>query len=261
MSAKKAEIPIIEPAKSGRATCRGCREKILKGDYRVGIPYQFTRSDGETISSYGYYHPECTPKDKLEIVFEVLENSTLIGSVDKEKITEFLKQSQKKVESPQASSSPRKPFFELSKSSRGVCRVCEKKIEKGIFRVAEPTQVELDDGRKFFSHKFFHVECYLDTLSEVESIFQGLIQTSIKRKSISQEDADKLQKNLQEILSIDKTAAVVLSSISEEPIELETLKEIAEEEGVPFSIVKKALEKGMLNGIYFEPSPGKVQKL
>ena len=261
MSAKKAEIPIIEPAKSGRATCRGCREKILKGDYRVGIPYQFTRPDGEIISSHGYYHPECTPKDKLEVILEILENSTSLDSADKEKIKESLKQSQMKVESPQASRLSRKPFFELSKSSRGVCRVCEEKIEKGIFRVAEPTQVELDDGRKFFSHKFFHVECYLDSVSEVESIFKDLIQTSIRRKSILQEDVDKLEKNLQEILSIDKTAAVVLSYISEEPIELETLKEIAEDEGVPFSIVKKALEKGMLNGIYFEPSPGMIQKL
>jgi ferredoxin len=263
VSAKKAEDPIIEPAKSGRASCRNCRRKILKGEYRIGIPYQFTIPDGETVTSYGYYHPECSPQDKIKTILKALGSSTSIDSANRVKIEKSLNKSlEESVESPPSrSESQQLPFLESSKSSRGICRICEKKIEKGILRVAEPTRVELDDGRKFFSHKLFHVKCYLESVSEVKSIFHDLIQTSLKRKSILQEEADNFENDFQELLSADETAAVVLSFISEQPIELEYLNKIAKEKGVPFSTVKKALEKGLLNGVFFEPTPGKIQKL
>lgn len=235
----------------------------MKAEFRIGIPYQFTRPDGETVTSYGYHHPECSPQDTIKTLLEILGSSTSIDSDDKVKIAKSLKKRQEESgESPQSRSAvTRKSFLESSKSSRGACRICEKKIEKGVFRVAEPTQVELDDGRKFFSHKFFHVKCYLESVSEVKPIFRDLIQTSLQRKSILQEEADKLEMDFQEFLSADETAAVVLKFVSEEPIELETLKKIAKEKEVTFSTVKKALEKGLLNGIFFEPTPGKIQKL
>ena len=262
MPAEKAEIPIIEPAKSGRAACRNCRRKILKGEYRIGIPYQFTRPDGETFSSYGYYHPECAPKEKIESIFKILEAATAIDTVNAVQIRESLrKRLEERDESPKTPSLLQKPFLETSKSSRGNCRICEKKIQKGIFRVVEPTQVELDDGRKFFSHKFYHVKCYLESVSEVQSIFHDLIQTSLNKRSILQEEADNIKNDLQDLLSANETATAVLALISEDPIEVEFLKKIAKEKGIPFGSVKKSIERGLLNGVYFEPTPGKIQKL
>ncbi|MFX1506111.1 MAG: hypothetical protein ACFFDC_08345 [Promethearchaeota archaeon] len=262
MSVKKVVLPMIEPAKSGRASCRSCRGKISKGEYRIGIPYQFRRPDGETVYSFGYYHPECTPKDKIKMILRILEESTTIDKIKRIQIRESLKKRlEERDESPQTPSSLQKPFLETSKSSRGICRICEEKIQKGVFRVAEPTQVELDDGRKFFSHKFFHIKCYLESKSEVQSIFQNLIQTSLGKRSIIQEEADNIGKEFQEFLTADETAAVVLDLISEEPIEFNLLKSIARDKGVPFSTVKKAIERGLLNGVYFEPTPGKIQKL
>jgi poly [ADP-ribose] polymerase len=257
--AKKNEIPIIEPAKSGRASCRGCRRKILKGEYRIGIPYQFTRPDGESITSFGYYHPECAPQDNIKVIIEILEKKS-IDSADKDKIRESMRKGLE--EGPQTSSAlQQKAFLEPSKSARGNCRICEKKIEKGILRVAEPTRIELEDGRKFFSHKFFHVKCYLESKSEIQSIFQNLVQTSLERRSIVQEEAETIKEEFQEFLTAGETAAVVIDLITEEPIELELLKTIAKEKGVPFSAVKRAIENGLLNGVYFEPTPGKIQKL
>ena len=259
MSAKETEIPIIEPAKSGRASCRSCRGKILKGEYRIGIPYQFTRPDGESITSYGYYHPECAPQDKIEVIIEILEKKS-IDSEDKDKIRESLRK--RLEESPQSSSELlQMAFLEPSKSARGNCRICEKKIEKGILRVAEPTQVELEDGRKFFSHKFFHIKCYLESKSDLQSIFQNLVQISLERRSIIPEEAESIKEEFEEFLTAGETAAVVLDLITEEPIELELLKTIAKEKGIPFSTVKRAIENGLLNGVYFEPTPGKIQKL
>ncbi|MFX0124793.1 MAG: hypothetical protein ACFFAE_14275 [Candidatus Hodarchaeota archaeon] len=260
MSARKADVPIIEPAKSGRASCRNCRGKILKGEFRIGIPYQFTKADGEIVTSYGYYHPECSPQDKIKSILEILESLASIDSANRVKITESLnKRLEERIESQNGVK--QKAFLESSKSSRGACRICEKNIDKGIFRVAEPTQVELDDGRKFFSHKFFHVNCYLESVSDNKSLLSDLIQTSLQRKTILQEEADKLERDFQELLSADETVAVVLSFITEEPIELEVLKKIAEKHDIPFGTVKKAIEKGLLNGVFFEPTPGKIQKL
>lgn len=44
----------VEHAKSGRASCRGCREKIGKGELRLGEPSVF---EGRT--SYRWYHLTC----------------------------------------------------------------------------------------------------------------------------------------------------------------------------------------------------------
>lgn len=263
MLGKMDDKPIIEAAKSGRASCRTCWRKIVKEEFRIGIPYQFTKPDGETISSYGYYHPECVPQDKIETILEILASSTTTDPDNRVKITKSLKKRQKeRAKSPQSRSAiMRKPFFELSKSSRGTCRSCEKKIDKGIFRLAEPTQVELDDGRRYFSFKFHHIKCYLESASNEKFVFRDLLQTSLQRRSISQMEADNLEAEFQEYISADETAAEVLSFITEEPIELKTIKKLAKKKGVPFSAVKKALEKGLLKGIYFEPSPGTIQKL
>ncbi len=252
----------IEPAKTSRASCRSCRRKIMKNEYRIGIPYPFTKPDGETITSHGYYHIACVPQDKVDLIMEALTSSSTIDIEDRAKITESLEKRKKEVlDSPQQSAAIRKSFLEHSKSSRGACRICEKKIEKGILRVVEPTQVELEDGRKFFSHKFYHINCYLESASETRSIFQDLLQISLQRKSISQEEADNLEREFKDYLMADETASEVLSFITDEPVKLEILKDLAREKGVPFSAVAKAIEKGLLKGIFFEPSPGEIQKL
>ena len=49
---------MIEPAKSGRASCRTCREKIAKGELRFGqVDYSFG-DDG----SYRWHHLTCAAK-------------------------------------------------------------------------------------------------------------------------------------------------------------------------------------------------------
>ena len=61
MSETKTEPPKIEPAKSGRSTCKGCREKIAKEVIRVGSPYQFASPSGNERTGFSWYHLECTP--------------------------------------------------------------------------------------------------------------------------------------------------------------------------------------------------------
>lgn len=372
MSEKLEGKPKIEPAKSGRASCRFCNKKILKDELRIGIPFPFTTPDGKTVTSYGYYHIECSPPDKIDSILEILPTIPSLDPEIKDQINKKLENLLKDTKSSEIkemkvldlSPSSRTihmtfriiekgkgrtvvikeeehrvadikigdetgtinltlwdevinqvkegktykikngyinvfqgrmrlelgswgsledtdevikldsinmtvdrsqfmsiPFIEPSKSSRGACRICEKKIEKGNFRVAEPSEVELEDGRKFSSHKFFHVRCYLESSSEAKAMFNDLVRTSKDRKSLSHIEIQKLEDEFQVYLSADDAAAIVLAMITEEPIEIESLKEIAKEKGVQFNLVKQAIKNGLLNGVYFEPSSGLIQKL
>ena len=47
----------VEPAKSSRATCRTCSQKIPKGELRMGEPSLF-----EGHASYGWHHLKCTSR-------------------------------------------------------------------------------------------------------------------------------------------------------------------------------------------------------
>jgi hypothetical protein len=55
-------MAVIEPAKSGRASCRSCKEKIEKNAARLGIETEMTRGDN-TFTSTKWYHLECGIKD------------------------------------------------------------------------------------------------------------------------------------------------------------------------------------------------------
>ncbi|MHA2074887.1 MAG: PARP-type zinc finger-containing protein [Candidatus Hodarchaeales archaeon] len=249
--------PKLEKAKSSRSTCRTCGQKILKDIYRVGIPYQFTRPDGEKITSYGWYHPKCVPFNSIQSTMNILENTMTIESKDKKELLSFLKKKKEDQEEVL-----QKPFIEISKSARGTCKKCDKKIKKEVYRVAEPTEVDLEDGRKFFSNKLYHIECYLKSDSHSTMMLEKLIKNSLKRKTIrSRSEADLLEKRLSKDLSIATINEKILALISENPMQVEKLRVLAEEKGINYQSVKKAIEEGLLQGILFEPIRGTIQKL
>ncbi|MFW9788867.1 MAG: PARP-type zinc finger-containing protein [Candidatus Thorarchaeota archaeon] len=65
----------IEPAKSSRATCRTCSQKIQKGELRLGEPFLY-----EGHISYGWHHLKCTA--------HIFKGTTLDKLVGYEELTE-----------------------------------------------------------------------------------------------------------------------------------------------------------------------------
>merc|ERR1712039_470415 len=59
---KKEALLVIEPAVSGRASCRGCKEKILKGEYRVGMKIW---SSGRQIMTW--HRPNCFLRHSVRV--------------------------------------------------------------------------------------------------------------------------------------------------------------------------------------------------
>mmetsp|Transcript_23848 Transcript_23848/g.47409 ORF Transcript_23848/g.47409 Transcript_23848/m.47409 type:complete len:209 (+) Transcript_23848:854-1480(+) len=59
---KEAALLQVERAVSGRASCRGCKEKTGRGDYRVGMP---AWSAGRNIVVW--HHPVCFVRDAVRL--------------------------------------------------------------------------------------------------------------------------------------------------------------------------------------------------
>lgn len=262
MSTNTDQLPIIEPAKSGRSSCRICRNKIEKETIRIGIPSEYTLPDGRTVSSFRYFHPTCVPYNRIEVVLQVLSTVDSLEEIEREKIKKELKDLQKKGEqTDDADISMRKPFIEKSRSGRGKCRTCDMKIEKDVYRVSEPSQVELPDGRKIFGSKLHHIICFLDTVSDSNIIFQNLIEASLIRKSINSEESINLKQEFEEFFIQDDSIDVILAIISEVPVKIQLIKREAEKKGIAFKKVKLVIDKGLREGIYFQPSEDTIQKL
>jgi poly [ADP-ribose] polymerase len=118
----------IETAKSGRAGCRGCKEKIAKGELRFGeVDYAFD-PDG----SFKWYHLPCAAKKlpaKLQGALDDFEGE-VPGTDDL--LAEIAKGKKGKA-FPRAEPAP---------SGRASCLVCSEKLKKGELRVAVEREVD-----------------------------------------------------------------------------------------------------------------------
>jgi poly [ADP-ribose] polymerase len=263
MSETKSETPKIEPAKSSRSTCKECRQKIMKDKIRVGNPYQFNSPKGDVLTGFSWFHLECTPGYVIPEVINSLKESPLEDKDQQKEILSTLNrmfkdkpkmeaQEQKKADSP---------FLERAKSSRGKCRKCEEKIEKGEIRVAEPAMVELENGRKFSSHKYYHQKCFFDNIEDPKSSLTSIIKKSLAKKSINEDDEKEIENEFADLFQSDSKISDLLSLIGSEPIKIQLLRDKSHEEGINFKLVEKAIERGMIKGLYFNPIPDMIQKL
>ncbi len=126
---------VIEEAKSGRAACRGCKEKIGKGELRFG-------NFDETWENFQWYHLACGAafnpagfKDALE------EFDGEVPNLDE--IMAHAKVAGRKNTYPRAEPAP---------SGRAACLQCEEKIDKGALRVVIEREVEGYGKRPGYLH-------------------------------------------------------------------------------------------------------------
>jgi poly [ADP-ribose] polymerase len=124
----------IEPAKSGRAACRTCRQPIAKGELRFGeeVPNAFSDS-GEP--SYQWHHLPCAATKKPAQLKLALASFTgeVPGRAELEKT----------IEAAAAKVKPATfPYAERAPTGRSKCQACEQPIEKGALRVAIEREVD-----------------------------------------------------------------------------------------------------------------------
>ena len=144
---------IIEAAKSGRAACKTCREKIGKGELRFGEAFVNTFSSSGRIS-HRWHHLECAAKKLGKLLGPVLD--TYPEPIEnKEALKKIIEEAKAKEKS---SGNAAFPYADHAPTGRARCIVCDEKIEKGAVRIA--IEREIDTGS--FVRKgpgYMHAHC------------------------------------------------------------------------------------------------------
>jgi hypothetical protein len=125
---------VIEIAKSGRASCRGCGSKIEKDSVRFGeeVPNVFAQEAGNT---YRYWHLPCAATKLANDL-----RDTLVG-------TDIEVPNRAELDAAIAAHvHPDYPYAEAAPNGRAKCRVCQETITKGAFRIVFERVVETSMG-------------------------------------------------------------------------------------------------------------------
>jgi hypothetical protein len=146
---------VFEPAASGRAKCRGCGERIVKGELRFGERLPNPYADGDDAEMTHWFHVACAAFKRPEPFLEGLSASS-DAIDDRDRLTREAELGIAHRRLPRVSTAGRAP------SGRARCRSCRKMIEKDAWRIS---LVFYEDGR-FAPSGFIHVTCapaYLET--------------------------------------------------------------------------------------------------
>jgi hypothetical protein len=114
----------IEPAPTGRASCRGCKKGIAKGDLRFCEEFQNPYGD-EGGLSFRYWHLSCASEKMANELRGAL--TAYDGEVPDRAGLEASIAGHAKPELPHAERAP---------NGRARCRFCDATIQKGELRVA-----------------------------------------------------------------------------------------------------------------------------
>jgi len=172
---------VIEEAKSGRATCRTCRQKIDKGVLRFGeeTPNQFDEGGG---TSHMWHHLLCAAQKKGALLKPVLDAYT--GELPNRAELEAAI-----ANPPKSSGGPKAayPYAERASTGRSKCIQCDEPIEKGALRVA--VEREVDTGTFTRSGPgYLHPKCAVENTGDAEL----LAKVKANSQGLSEADATEL---------------------------------------------------------------------
>jgi hypothetical protein len=138
---------LLEPATSGRATCRGCGEPVPRGALRFGerLPNQY--GAGEMTL---WFHPACAAYKRPEPFLAALgETTTPVDVPDRESLEHAARASLAHRRRPRIDGAERSP------SGQARCRSCREPIERGGWRI----RLAFYDEGRFSPGGFVHVAC------------------------------------------------------------------------------------------------------
>ena len=169
----------IEPASSGRAKCRGCGQKIEKGDIRFGevLPNPF--SDGNTMTHW--FHLWCAAMKRPDPSLETID-SDHVSSNEAEELRGIARKGLAHRRVPRIDGAGRAP------TARARCRHCREMIDKYTVRVK---LVFYEEGM-FNPAGFIHLTCSADYFETVD-IVDRLMHFS---SDLTNDDRESIEKVL-----------------------------------------------------------------
>jgi hypothetical protein len=133
---------VIEAAPTGRASCRGCRQRIDKGALRFGerVPNPF--AEGETTH---WFHLACAADDRAEKLRAALGefSGEVPGRADLEQAIVHA------IASPKLANAR---WAERASSGRARCQECRETIDKDSLRIAEQREPDGPMGATSWVH-------------------------------------------------------------------------------------------------------------
>jgi hypothetical protein len=114
----------VDPAPTGRASCRGCKQPIAKGTPRFAEEFQSPYSE-EGGASFRYWHLACAATKHANDLAVAL--AAYVGPVEDRASLEALIAEHIR---------PEMPYAERAGSGRARCRACDVTVKKGELRVA-----------------------------------------------------------------------------------------------------------------------------
>ena len=133
---------VFEPAATGRAKCRGCKQPLPKGELRFGESLPNPFGDGEVMH---WFHPLCAAYKRPEPVLEALAAA---GAQD----AALEQVAREAIAHPKLQ---RIDGAEVSPSSQARCRSCQEPIQRGTWRIRLVFQQE----GTFSPGGFIHLQC------------------------------------------------------------------------------------------------------
>jgi len=148
---------VIEPATSARATCRGCNQKIPKGELRIGERQPNAFGEGEMTL---WFHLPCAAYKRPEVFLE------LAGASSDPTVTALISAAEAGIAHRRL---PRVSGAERAPTGRARCRSCRELIEADTWRIA----LTFFEEFRFAPSGFVHAACcqaYFETVDVLKRV-------------------------------------------------------------------------------------------
>jgi hypothetical protein len=143
---------VIEPATSARAKCRGCDQKIDKGELRFGERQPNAFGEGEMTL---WFHVPCGAFKRPEPFLEIARVSA------EPDVTKWIPAAENGIAHRRL---PRVNGAERAKTGRAHCRSCRELIDAGAWRIA----LTFFEEYRFAPSGFIHAACASDYFETIE---------------------------------------------------------------------------------------------
>ncbi|XP_044314316.1 poly [ADP-ribose] polymerase isoform X1 [Drosophila rhopaloa] len=265
------ELPyVVEYAKSGRASCKGCKCSIPKNSLRIAVMVQSAFHDAKVPN---WFHKSCFFKNQRPASVGDIQNFQNLRFIDQKELTDLIGNigvihAKSGAKRSKACNLALKDFgIEYARSSRSTCRGCEQKINKNQVRIRK-TVFDTEVGMKYGGQPLWHhLDCFAQLRSELGWFDSGA--NLLGYKGLTCDDQAEIQSVLpaiksEELPEAKKTKTELLDSCEEN----EKIKQLKTQNDVIFkyrdelkSTMKKSDIEVLLKSNNQQPLSGDSERL